>query len=110
MKLISGLVRPERVDDVKAALNHVNVFQITVTQVHDHGPHNHGTAVWRAREYRLPSSLKMEIRLVVHDDDVDQAIGAIIRAARTGHSGDGCVCVMPVDHRYDIVTGQREVS
>ena len=110
MKLISSLVRPDKCGRIKVALNGINVFEISVVQAHDYAPQNHGTAVWRAREYHLASSLKMEIRVVVHDDDVDEVIGAIIRAARTGRVGDGHVCVLPVDHRYDILTGQREVS
>ena len=66
--------------------------------------------VWRAHEYTRSSSLKMEIRIVVDDDLVDSVIQVIMRAARTGQSGDGHVCVMPVDHRYDIATGRREAS
>ena len=66
--------------------------------------------MWRGHEYRLDSSMKMEIRIVVDDDDVDQAIEVIMRVARTGHAGDGHVCVLPVDHRYDISTGYRGVS
>ena len=110
MKLIGSLVRPDRVDDVTIALGQLNLFAITVTHVHDSAPQDHGTTIWRAHEYRLVSSLKMEIRLVVHDDEVDQAIGVIMRAARTGRVGDGYVCVMPPDHRYNTATGQREVS
>src|SRR6185369_12875909 len=78
MTLISSLVRADRMDDVKGALGCINVFGITVTQVLDHAPQDHGTAVWKGHEYRLDSSLKLEIRLVVHDDEVDQVIGAIM--------------------------------
>jgi nitrogen regulatory protein P-II 1 len=110
MKLISSMVRPDKVDDIRVAASGISVLVISVIQAYDYAPQNHGTTVWRAREYRLASSLKMEIRVVVHDDDVDEVVGVIIRAARTGSAGDGHVCVMPVDHRYDILTGQREVS
>ena len=48
--------------------------------------------------------------MVVHDDDVDEVIGAIMQSARTGKAGDGYVCVTPVEHRYNICTGQREAS
>ena len=52
----------------------------------------------------------MEIRIVVDEGDDDGVVAVIMRVARTGHSGDGHVCVMPVDHRYDIATGRREAS
>jgi len=110
VKLISSLVRPDKVDDIKLGLRRVNVVSITVAQIVDHTPQDHGSAVWRGHEYSLDSSMKMEIRIVVDDDDVDQAIEVILRVARTGHAGDGHVCVLPVDHRYDISTGYRGVS
>jgi nitrogen regulatory protein P-II 1 len=110
MKLISSLVRPDRVDGIKEGLRRVNVFAITVAEVRDHAPQEHETAVWRGREYDIGSSHKMEIHVVVHDDDVDEVIDAIMRAARTGKVGDGHVSVMSIDHRYDIRTGQRDVS
>ena len=60
--------------------------------------------------HHIGSSLKMEIRVVVHDDNVDDVIGAIMQAARTGKAGDGHVCVTSVDHRYNICTGLRDIS
>ena len=110
MKLISGLVRPDRVDQIKAALEKLHVVGMTVAEVRDHWPQNHGTTVWKGHEYNLDSSLKLEIKVVVDDDDVDRVVQAIMRAARTGKVGDGHVCVLPVDHRYDISTGYRGVS
>ena len=81
-----------------------------MVEAKDHSPQNHAIAVWKGREYSLGASLKMEILVVVHDDDVDRAIDLIISGARTGLAGDGYVCVVPVEHRYDIRTGLREVS
>ena len=110
MKLISSMVRPERLDVIKAELRNLDVLAFSVFQVQDHSPQDHGTMVWRAHEYTPHSSLKMEIRIVVDEGDVDGVVAVIMRVARTGHSGDGHVCVMPVDHRYDIATGRREAS
>lgn len=110
MKQISGIVRPEKLDDVKAALGRVQVLGMTVTEVRDHRPQNHDTTVWRGHEYSLGCSVKMAIELVVHDDMVDDVIQAIIRTARTGRTGDGHVTVLPVEHRYNICNGQRDVS
>jgi nitrogen regulatory protein PII len=63
-----------------------------------------------SQRYHAASSLKMEIRVVVHDHDVDAVVRLIMQRARTGRVGDGNVCVMAVDHRYNISTGRREVS
>jgi nitrogen regulatory protein P-II 1 len=110
MKLISGIVRPEKVDAVKAALGKVRVCAVTVAAVHDYAPQAHGTTVWRGHEHRLVFSVKHELRFVVHDEDVDDAVEAFMRTARTGEEGDGYVSVISVDHRYNIRTGSREAS
>jgi nitrogen regulatory protein PII len=110
VKLVSSLVRPEKLGDIKHQLNGMNVRALTVVQAQDHAPQDHGTMVWRAHEYNLPSSLKMQVSVVVDDEDVDRVIQVIMRSARTGHSGDGHVCVMSIEHRYDICTGRREAS
>ncbi len=110
MKLISSLVRPERLDAIKKGLGSINVVALTVAEARDHSPQRHETTVWMGRECHVGSSLKVEIRMVVHDNDVDDVIDVIMRLARTGTAGDGHVCVMSVEHRYNICTGQREVS
>ena len=110
MKLVSSIVRLEKLDCVKEALTHLNVHGLTASEVHDHSPQRHETAVWMGREYNLGSSTKVEIDVVVNDDDVDNVVNEIIRAARTGQAGDGFVSVMPVEHRYNIRNGLREVS
>jgi nitrogen regulatory protein P-II 1 len=109
MKLISSLVRPDKVDAVKEALRKVNVVAFAIAEARDHSPQTHETMVWMGHVRSVGSSLKMEIRLVVHDDDVDEVIDAIMRSARTGRVGDGHVCVASIDHRYEISTGQRDV-
>jgi nitrogen regulatory protein P-II 1 len=110
MKLISSLVRPDKVDAVKEALGKVNVVAFAAAEARDHSPQAHETIAWMGHVRNIGSSLKMEIRLVVHDDDVDEVIDAIMRSARTGRVGDGHVCVTSIEHRYNICTGQRDVS
>jgi nitrogen regulatory protein P-II 1 len=110
MKLISSLVRPDKVDAVKEALAKVNVVAFAIAEAQDHSPQAHAIVAWMGHVHRTESSLKMEIRLVVQDDEVDQVIAAIMRSARTGREGDGYVCVSSIDHRYNICTGQRDVS
>jgi nitrogen regulatory protein PII len=110
MKLISSLVRPCKLDQVKEALNHVRVYSLNVGERHDHDPQAHGIVIWLGHQYSLAFSAKLQVDVVVHDDDVDEVVGAILRAARTGNDGDGHVLVLPVDHRYNIRNGVREVS
>jgi nitrogen regulatory protein PII len=110
MKLITGVVRPDKIDAVKAALERVRAGDITVAEVRDHAPQDYETTVWRGHEYNLGFSPKMEIKIVVHDDAVDEVVAAIIRTARTGAAGDGHVAVASLEHRYSIRTGERDIS
>jgi nitrogen regulatory protein P-II 1 len=110
MKLIRSLVRPCKLDDVKRALGAVRVFALNVTEAHDHSPQPHETTVWRGHEYSLGFSTKVQVDVVVHDQDVDEVVGVILKTARTGKAGDGHVLVLPVEHRYNICDGARDVS
>jgi nitrogen regulatory protein PII len=109
MKLVKAIVRPNKVDDIKDALGKVNISGMTVTEVRGHGRQKGHTAIYRGKEYNVSLLPKMEIEVVVTDDLVDAAIQAIIGAARTGEIGDGRVFVIPVDHGYNIRTGERDV-
>jgi nitrogen regulatory protein PII len=110
MKLIKSIVRPNKVDDVREALEKLNVSGMTVTDVRGHGRQKGHTAMYRGREYSVSLLPKVEIEVVVPDESVDEVIGAIIRAARTGEIGDGRVFVMPVEQGYNIRTGERDMS
>ena len=109
MKLIKAIVRPNKVDDVKEALTKLSISGMTVTEVRGHGKQKGHTAIYRGKEYNVSLLPKMEIEVVVQDTVVDDAIGAIIQAARTGEIGDGRVFVIPVDQTYRIRTGERDV-
>ena len=93
MKLIKSIVRPNMVDNIKEALDKLNIAGMTVTEVRGHGRQKGHTAVYRGREYEVSLLPKMEIEVVVPDAAVDEAIKAIIGAARTGEIGDGRVFV-----------------
>jgi nitrogen regulatory protein PII len=110
MKLIKAIVRPNKVDDVKEALGALGISGMTVTEVRGHGKQKGHAAIYRGKEYNVSLLPKMDIEVVLQDDRVDDAIAAIIQAARTGEIGDGRVFVMPVDHTYQIRTGESEVS
>jgi nitrogen regulatory protein PII len=108
MKLIKAIVRPNKVDDVKEALGRVSLPGMTVTEVRGHGKQKGHTAIYRGKEYNVSLLPKMEIEVVVPDALKEDAIKAIVTAARTGEIGDGRVFVLPVSDSYRIRTGERE--
>src|ERR671937_482460 len=107
MQLIKTIIRPNKVDDVKEALGQIKVSGMTVTEVRGHGKQKGHTAVYRGQEYNVSLLPKMQIEVVVPDSMADDAIKAIIEAARTGEIGDGRVFVLPVGESYRIRTGER---
>ena len=108
MKLIKAVIRPNKVDDVKDALAKLSISGMTVTEVRGHGKQKGHTAIYRGKEYNVSLLPKMEIEVVVPDSIADEAIKAIISAARTGEIGDGRVFVLPVLESYRIRTGEKE--
>ena len=109
MQLIRAIVRPDKIDLVKEALQKIGVAGITVTEVRGHGKQKGHTAIYRGQEYQVSLLPKMSIETVVSDDLVSVSVKAIIDAARTGQIGDGRVFVTPVLESYRIRTGEREV-
>jgi len=108
MKLLKAIIRPNKVDEVKDALARLNLSGMTVTEVRGHGKQKGHTAIYRGKEYNVSLLPKMEIEVVVADNIVDEAIRAIMEAARTGEIGDGRVFVIPVEQSYRIRTGERD--
>ena len=109
MKLLKAIIRPNKVDDVKDALARLNVTGMTVTEVRGHGKQKGHTAVYRGKEYNVSLLPKMQIESVVSDAIADDAIRAIVEAARTGEIGDGRVFVLPVERSYRIRTGEQDL-
>ena len=109
MKLVKAIVRPNKVDDIKDALAKLSISGMTVTEVRGHGRQKGHTAIYRGKEYVVNLLPKMEVEVVVPDDQVEPAIRAIMGAARTGEIGDGRVFVIPVEHGYNIRTGERDI-
>jgi nitrogen regulatory protein PII len=108
MKLIKSVVRPNKVEEVKDALGKINIAGMTVTEVRGHGKQKGHMTIYRGKEYNVTLLPKMEIEVVVPDERVDEAVKAIVQAARTGEIGDGRVFVMPVERSYRIRTGEQE--
>lgn len=110
MKLLTSIVRPDKVDTVKEALAQAGVSGMTITEVRGHGRQKGHAPVYRGQEYNISLLPKMEIEVVVPDDLADAAVQAIMQAARTGEIGDGRVFVTSIDRSYRIRTGESELA
>ncbi|QKW06396.1 P-II family nitrogen regulator [Streptomyces sp. NA04227] len=107
MKLITAIVKPFRLDEVKSALQELGVNGLTVTEASGYGRQGGHTEVYRGAEYKVDLVPKVRIEIVVEDADADDAVDAIVRAAQTGRIGDGKVWVVPVDSVVRVRTGER---
>ena len=107
MKLINAVVKPFRLDEVKDALKAAGVAGLTVTEVQGFGRQAGHTEVYRGTEYQVDFVPKVNIALVVDDDDVTRLIEVISEAARTGKIGDGKIWVTPVESLVRIRTGEQ---
>src|ERR1700746_1456971 len=107
MKLIKCIVRPNKVDEVKDALEKIGISGMTVTEVRGHGKQKGHTAIYRGKEYQVSLLPKMQIEVVVSGAQAEDALKAILEAARPGEIGDGRVFVMPVEQTYRIRTGEK---
>src|SRR5512132_999551 len=95
MKLIKSIVRPNKVDDVREALERLNVAGMTVSDVRGHGRQKGHMAVYRGKEYSVSLIPKVEIDVVVPNDLAEAVVTAIVESARTGEIGDASSCSPP---------------
>ena len=107
MKLVTAIVKPFRLDDVKDALKARGVQGLTVSEVQGFGRQRGHTEVYRGAEYQVDLVPKVRIEVVVDDADADAVIDAIVKAARTGKIGDGKVWALPVETVVRVRTGER---
>lgn len=107
MKLITAVVKPFKLDEVKNALQERGVHGLTVTEASGYGRQHGHTEVYRGAEYRIDLVPKVRIEVVVEDEEADVVVDAIVEAARTGKIGDGKVWVVPVDGIVRVRTGER---
>lgn len=107
MKLITAVIKPFKVDDVKDALKAVGVQGMTVGEVRGFGRQGGHTETYRGAEYKIDFVPKIQVEVVVDDEAVDQVVDAIVTAARTDKIGDGKVWVTPAELLVRIRTGER---
>ena len=105
MKKIEAIIRPEKLEPVKAALAEIGILGLTVTEVSGRGRQRGITLQWRAGEYRVEFLPKVKIETVVLDEDLGKALNAIVRKARTGERGDGKIFVLPVENAIRVSNG-----
>ncbi|MGW6476219.1 P-II family nitrogen regulator [Streptomyces nigra] len=107
MKLITAVVKPYRLDEVKEALRRLGVHGLTVTEASGHGRQRGHTEVYRGAEYQVDLVPKVRLEAVVEDAVADEAVEAVVKAAHTGKIGDGKVWVLPVETVVRVRTGER---
>jgi nitrogen regulatory protein P-II 1 len=110
MKQITAVVKPFKLDDVKAALEVLGVQGLTVSEVQGFGRQRGHTEVYRGAEYTVDFVPKVKVEVVVADGDVDKLVTAILEAARTGKIGDGKVWVTSVESLVRVRTGERDAD
>ena len=106
MKLVTAIVKPFKLDDVREALSDIGVQGITVSEVKGFGRQKGHTELYRGAEYVVDFLPKVKIEIVVPDGVVEQVIEAVTRSARTGKIGDGKIFVVPVEQAVRIRTGE----
>lgn len=106
MKKVEAVIRVEKLDTVKAALDTLNCPGLMITRIEGHGKQKGLTQQFRGREYKVELLPKYKLEVVVADDMAKTVVEAIIEAGRTGDVGDGKIFVYPVDEVYRIRTGE----
>ncbi|TDP97391.1 P-II family nitrogen regulator [Labedaea rhizosphaerae] len=107
MKLVTAIIKPFTLDEVKAALEQLGVLGMTVSEVQGYGRQKGHTEVYRGAEYSVDFVPKIRVEVLVDDAAGDKVVDAIVSAARTGKIGDGKVWVTPVDTVVRVRTGER---
>ena len=106
MKLISAIIKPFKLDDARESLSDIGVQGITVTEVKGFGRQKGHTELYRGAEYVVDFVPKVKLELAVREEDLDQAIEAIMKAAGTGKIGDGKIFVTTLEQAIRIRTGE----
>lgn len=107
MKLVTAIIKPFKLEDVKAALEGRGVHGLTVTEASGYGRQKGHTEVYRGAEYTVDLVPKVRVEVVVEDEAADEVVDAIVAGASTGKIGDGKVWVIPVETIVRVRTGER---
>ena len=107
MKKIEAIIKPFKLEDVKEALSEIGIEGMTISEVKGFGRQKGHTEIYRGSEYTVDFLPKIKIEVVIVDDLVDNAVEAIVKAARTGKIGDGKVFVSPIENAVRIRTEEK---
>ena len=107
MKLVTAIIKPFKLDEVREALSSIGVQGITVTEVKGFGRQKGHTELYRGAEYVVDFLPKVKVEVVVKSEDVDRCVEAIVSAARTGKIGDGKIFITAVERVVRIRTGEE---
>lgn len=107
MKLVTAVIKPFKLDDVKAALKAVGVVGITITEVRGFGRQGGHSETYRGSEYKIDFIPKVKLEIIIDDEDATKVVDALVASAATGEIGDGKVWVSTVDDLVRIRTGER---
>jgi nitrogen regulatory protein P-II 2 len=110
MKLITAIIKPFKLEEVRAALTDLGIQGMTVSEVKGYGRQKGHTEIYRGAEYAVNFLPKVKIEVVVATGETDKAVDAISRAARTGQIGDGKIFVSTIEHTVRIRTGETDDS
>jgi nitrogen regulatory protein P-II 1 len=107
MKLVTAIIKPFKLEEVKLALENLGIQGLTVSEVSGFGRQRGHTEVYRGAEYTVDLVPKVRVEVLVDDDDAHDVIDVVVKAAQTGRIGDGKVWSMPVDEVVRVRTGER---
>ena len=110
MKIVTAIIKPFKLDEVRDALTTIGVHGLTVTEVKGYGRQKGHTEIYRGAEYAVSFLPKLKIEVAVSADLVDKAIDAITTTARTGQIGDGKIFVTPLERAVRIRTGEKDAD
>ena len=110
MKLVIAIIKPFRLDDVRAALSEIGIQGMTVCEIKGFGRQKGHTELYRGAEYVVDYIPKVKIEIAIDDDRLDAVIDAVIDSARTGKIGDGKIFVMPLENAVRVRTGETGAS
>ena len=110
MKMVSAVIKPFKLDDVREALSEIGVTGLTVTEVKGFGRQKGHTELYRGAEYQVDFLPKVKIEIATHADNVERVVEAITKAAQTGKIGDGKIFVYDLNQAVRIRTGEMDAE
>ncbi len=110
MKMISAIIKPFKLDDVRSAISEIGVDGLTVSEIRGFGRQKGHTELYRGAEYQVDFLPKVKVEIACQSDQVERIVDAIVSAAHTGKIGDGKIFVTQLEHTVRIRTGETDLE